>query len=72
MGAEHSALVPDALVDRYAIAGTPEEVRAKVESLVSVDGIDEIAIIPWGENPEEVIRLFAGEVFGPLQNRSAV
>lgn len=72
MGAEHSALVPDALVDRYAIAGTPEQVRAKVQTVCSVDGIDEIAIIPWGDNPEEVIRLFANEVCAPLQNRSAV
>ena len=71
MGAEHSTLVPDALVDRYAIAGTPEQVRARVQAVFSVDRIDEIAIIPWGENPEEVIRLFANEVCAPLQNRSA-
>jgi 5,10-methylenetetrahydromethanopterin reductase len=72
MGPEHSALVPDALVDRYAIAGTPEQVRAKVQAVCSMNGVDEIAIIPWGENPEEVIRLFAHEVCAPLQHRSLV
>jgi 5,10-methylenetetrahydromethanopterin reductase len=66
MGAEHSALVPDQLVDRYAVAGTPGQVRAKIEQVRSIEGIDEIAIIPWGRDPEAVIQAFARGVIRPL------
>ena len=66
MGAEHSLLVPDRLVDRYAIAGTPEQARSKVEAIFSIEGIDEIAIIPWGEDREAVIKTFASDVMRPL------
>jgi 5,10-methylenetetrahydromethanopterin reductase len=67
MGPEHSALVPDQLVERYAIAGTPEKVRAKVEAIFSVAGIDEIAIIPWGRDPLAVISLFGTEIVRTLR-----
>ncbi|MBI4526815.1 MAG: LLM class flavin-dependent oxidoreductase [Deltaproteobacteria bacterium] len=67
MGPEHSSLVPDRLVARYAIAGTPEQARAKVEAILSVSGIDEIAIIPWGKNRQAVINAFAKEVIKPLR-----
>jgi 5,10-methylenetetrahydromethanopterin reductase len=66
MGAEHSALVPDQLVDRYAVAGTPGQVRAKIERVCSMEGIHEIAIIPWGRDPEAVIEAFARGVIRPL------
>lgn len=67
MGAEHSSLVPDRLVDRYAIAGAPEQARAKVEAIFSVEGIHEIAIIPWGRDREAVIKTFARNVMRPLR-----
>jgi 5,10-methylenetetrahydromethanopterin reductase len=67
MGEEHSSLVPDQLVDRYAIAGTPKQARAKVEAIFAVEGIHEIAIIPWGRDREEIIRIFANDVIRPLR-----
>jgi len=66
MGPEHSALVPDQLVDRYAVAGTPTQVRAKIKEVRSIEGIHEIAIIPWGRDPEAVIQAFARSVIRPL------
>jgi 5,10-methylenetetrahydromethanopterin reductase len=69
MGAEHSSLVPDELVDRYAIAGTPEQARGKIERIFSIPGINEIAIIPWGQDPEAVIQTFAEDVIKPLRGQ---
>jgi 5,10-methylenetetrahydromethanopterin reductase len=66
MGVEHSALVPDQLVNRYAVAGTPGQVCAKIEEVCSIDGINEIAIIPWGRDPDAVIEAFARSVIRPL------
>ena len=67
MGAEHSALVPDQLVDRYAVAGTPSQVRSKIEEVRAIAGIHEVAIIPWGRDPEAVIQAFARGVIRPLR-----
>jgi 5,10-methylenetetrahydromethanopterin reductase len=69
MGVEHSSLVPDELVDRYAIAGTPEQARGKIETIFSIPGINEIAIIPWGQDPEAVIQTFAEDVIKPLRGQ---
>jgi 5,10-methylenetetrahydromethanopterin reductase len=44
--ASHADLVPDSLVDRFALAGTPEECRARVEQIADL-GIDQISIIPF-------------------------
>lgn len=60
--ADHSALVPDRLVDRFALAGTLEECRERVRSLWGI-GLDELAIVPYGDR-REVLRLFAREVMG--------
>jgi alkanesulfonate monooxygenase SsuD/methylene tetrahydromethanopterin reductase-like flavin-dependent oxidoreductase (luciferase family) len=42
----HRTLVPDRLVDLMSLAGAPDEVRAQVERVASVKGIDRIAILP--------------------------
>jgi 5,10-methylenetetrahydromethanopterin reductase len=50
----HSAqarVVPDWLVDRFAIAGGPAACRAAIEGL-SDTGIDQLAIVPYGPGPE--------------------
>jgi 5,10-methylenetetrahydromethanopterin reductase len=67
MGPEHSSLVPDELVDRYAVAGTAIQVREKVRSILSIQGIHEIAIIPWGKDREWVVRAFAQNVINSLR-----
>lgn len=45
--ASQAAVVPDWLVDKFAIAGTSAEVQAGVERLRD-SGIDQVAIIPYG------------------------
>lgn len=65
MGPEHDHLVREEWIDRYAIAGTPEEVRAKVNATVRA-GADEIGIVPFGESKEEVMQSFAREVIGKV------
>ncbi len=54
-------MIPDWLVDKFAVAGTPEECRAKVEELKE-SAINQVAIIPYnvGADRGETLRLFAG------------
>jgi 5,10-methylenetetrahydromethanopterin reductase len=62
--ASQARVIPDWLVDRFAIAGSPEECRAQVETLKG-SGIDQIAIIPYGVgggDREETLRGFASAV----------
>ena len=42
----HADLVPGRLVDRFALAGTPDGCRARIEQIAGF-GIDPIAIIPF-------------------------
>jgi 5,10-methylenetetrahydromethanopterin reductase len=62
--ASHADLVPDSLVDRFALAGTPEECRARVAEIADL-GIDQLAIIPFtppGGDRGRTMELFAGIV----------
>jgi 5,10-methylenetetrahydromethanopterin reductase len=65
MGPEHSYLVRDEWVDRFAIAGSPHEVRDKVRSILQSD-IGELTIIPFGKSKASVIKMFAEEVMAKL------
>jgi alkanesulfonate monooxygenase SsuD/methylene tetrahydromethanopterin reductase-like flavin-dependent oxidoreductase (luciferase family) len=65
MGPEHSHLVRDEWVERFALAGTPEEVRQQVEKLLQFD-VGELTIIPFGESKESVLEMFAEGVIGKL------
>lgn len=62
MGAEHSHLVPDALVSKFAVAGTPDQVGERISEIRALEDIDEIAIIPWGRDREGVLKAFADTV----------
>jgi 5,10-methylenetetrahydromethanopterin reductase len=60
-GTPHGEVVPDDLVERFAVAGTPTEARAQVERLAASELVDEVAFIPHapGSNPadrEHIIR----------------
>lgn len=66
MGPEHSRLVPDAWVDRYALAGSPAEILARIREM-SRAGIDEVAIIPFGEDRQGVVARFAAGVMDALK-----
>jgi len=58
--ANHAEVIPDWLVDKFAIAGTVAECRAQVER-IEKSGIQQIAIIPYsppGGSREETLREF--------------
>jgi len=58
--ANHAEVIPDWLVDKFAIAGTIAECRAKVKE-IRKSGINQIAIIPYGakgEDREDTLRAF--------------
>ncbi len=59
--ANHAEVIPDWLVDKFAIAGTVAECRAQIQRIQKA-GIQQIAIIPYsapGGSREETIRGFA-------------
>jgi 5,10-methylenetetrahydromethanopterin reductase len=62
--ANHAEVIPDWLVDKFAVAGTVAECRAQVER-IKKSGIQQIAIIPYsapGGSREETLRGFAKAV----------
>ena len=62
--ANHAEVIPDWLVDKFAIAGTVSECRGQVER-IKKSGINQIAIIPYsapGGSREETLRGFAKAV----------
>jgi len=59
--ANHAEVIPDWLVDKFAIAGTVAQCKAQIER-IKKSGIQQIAIIPYsapGGSREETIRGFA-------------
>ena len=59
--ANHAEVIPDWLVDKFAIAGTVAECRGQIERLKNT-GIQQVAIIPYsaaGGSREETIKGFA-------------
>jgi 5,10-methylenetetrahydromethanopterin reductase len=59
--ANHAEVIPDWLVDKFAIAGTVDQCRAQIDR-IGKTGIHQIAIIPYsppGGSREETIRGFA-------------
>lgn len=60
--ASQARVIPDWLVDKFAVAGTPDECCAKVEELRQ-SAINQVAIIPYDVGDAdrgETLRLFAG------------
>lgn len=65
----HRELVPDRLVRRMALAGTPAEVRAQVARVATVPEIRRVILLPQvpdaGFVPREhILTLFANEIMG--------
>lgn len=59
--AAHADLVPDELVDLFALAGTPAECEKKLSELSDL-GVDQVSIVPFvrpGRSKEDTIRAFA-------------
>ncbi len=64
--ASHADLVPDELVDLFALAGTPDECADRLKDIRSL-GIDQVSIVPFvrpGQSKERTIRTFAEIVDG--------
>lgn len=69
--AEHAALVPDSLVDRYALAGVGPDVAERLRALLDQPGVDRVIINPQvvgaGARPlPEVLRDFESRVLAHL------
>jgi 5,10-methylenetetrahydromethanopterin reductase len=66
VGTKHAELVPDHIVERFALAGTPSDIREQVERVLGYGvSVDEVAIIPYAYDPTEkarIIRSFAQQV----------
>ncbi len=72
---EHADLVPDRWIDLFAIAGTPAEVRARLERAVQT-GAEEISMILMGPRPgdrgaREQLTHFAETVMQPINRVAA-
>lgn len=70
--AGYTNLVPEQWVDRFSVAGTPDEVRARLERTLA-DGADEISMILMsarsggGRGSADQLTLFAESVMQPLR-----
>ena len=67
----YSDLVPERWIDRFSVAGTPNEVRERLERTLS-DGADEISMIlmsarAGGRGSADQLRVFAESVMHPLR-----
>jgi len=57
VGTAHGETVPDEMVERFAIAGTPNEARDQIERLAASGLVDEIALIPHTQDPTDRDRI---------------
>ena len=69
--AQHAMVVPDSLVDRYAIAGTTTDVRDQLRRLLGTPGVDRVILNPQISGPgakplETVLRDFEREILPGL------
>jgi alkanesulfonate monooxygenase SsuD/methylene tetrahydromethanopterin reductase-like flavin-dependent oxidoreductase (luciferase family) len=73
--AGYTDLVPERWVDRFAVAGTPSEVRARLEQAVS-DGADEIGVILMNargaRGTVDQLSTFAESVMTPMRGASPI
>ena len=59
--ADHAGLVPDDLVDLFALAGTQDECRERLQAISGL-GVDQVSIVPFvaaGKDRGDVMRAFA-------------
>ncbi len=63
----HAALVPERLIDLFALAGTPADVGARVRAIAAIPGVSRLVMVPQvpGEGfaeREDILRDFAEQV----------
>lgn len=64
-GAPQARAVPDRLVEKFAIAGDPDECLEKVRSLMNI-GVGQVALISHGPDRLNQVRMFAKEILARL------
>ncbi|MCW2754895.1 MAG: class F420-dependent oxidoreductase [Marmoricola sp.] len=66
-GNTHTGFVPDEIVDRFCILGTPEQHIAKLAELKAI-GVDQFAIYLQHDNKEETLRQYGETIIGALRD----
>src|SRR6266542_1693109 len=64
-GAEHATFVPDEVVDRFCVVGTPEACERRLRELEAV-GVHQFNIYSMVDDPEGVLRAFGKELIPAL------
>jgi len=67
-GNTHAEFVPDDIVDRFCILGTPEQHIAKLEELKAI-GVDQFAIYLQHDNKEETLRQYGETIIPALRDQ---
>ena len=58
--------MPDEIVDRFCILGTPEQHVAKLEELKAI-GVDQFAVYLQHDNKEETMRVYGESIMPHLR-----
>jgi probable F420-dependent oxidoreductase len=66
-GNTHTEFVPDEIVDRFCVLGTPEEHVAKLKQLKDI-GVDQFAIYLQHDNKEETLRQYDEAIMQQLRD----
>lgn len=64
---DHVDFVPDEIVERFCILGTPEEHVAKLEELKAI-GVDQFAVYLQHDNKEETLRQYGEAIMPQLRD----
>ncbi|MDZ5619270.1 TIGR03842 family LLM class F420-dependent oxidoreductase [Nocardioides bizhenqiangii] len=64
---DHVDFVPDEIVDRFCILGTPEQHVAKLEELRAI-GVDQFAVYLQHDNKEETMRVYGESIMPHLRD----
>ena len=66
-GNTHADFVPDEIVDRFCILGTPADHIAKLEELKAI-GVDQFAVYLQHDNKEETMRVYGESIIPELRD----
>ncbi len=66
-GNTHTEFVPDEIVDRFCLLGTPEDHIVKLEELKAI-GVDQFAIYLQHDNKEETLRQYGETIIPALRD----
>ncbi len=66
-GNTHADFVPDEIVDRFCILGTPDDHVAKLKELKAI-GVDQFAVYLQHDNKEETLRVYGESIIPELRD----